>query len=98
MLDTLVDNLNSQIRWVCLEFNQDEDLVLMSADGRLFIIDIVNGDIRDKSHYTEFAMNQANEIDDTRLEGNTLVVRTKANRFAYLHNIVVGGLAISSSV
>jgi hypothetical protein len=42
-LDKLVKNLANNTKWVLLAFNADEDLILMNHEGRIFIIDIIEG-------------------------------------------------------
>jgi hypothetical protein len=65
--------------------------VLLTNDGRLFLIDIVLGVIKDKFEFGDFSQ-KANEnilIDAAKLEQtfNTLVIKTEANRFYYVTNV-----------
>jgi len=64
--------------------------VLLSADGRLFIIDIVNGTSK-QVDYEDFSLSL---MDSTRIEAakfdqhyNTLVFRTRGNRFYQILNV-----------
>jgi len=54
MLESLIEGLTSHTKWVCLDFNSDEDLLLLTADGRLFLIDLMSGEIRDKQQFPLF--------------------------------------------
>ena len=42
-LDKIIKNLTSHTKWVLMAFTADEDLLLMVNDGRIFIIDIIEG-------------------------------------------------------
>jgi hypothetical protein len=50
-LEEIVKNVNSMTVWTLFAFNSDEDLVLLTRDGRLFLIDIVLGEVRDESMF-----------------------------------------------
>lgn len=66
--------------WTLFAFNSEEDLVLMTTDGRLFLIDIVLGEVRDKTMFQDFSASPEDNsiIADAKLENqyNTLVFRT----------------------
>jgi hypothetical protein len=83
--------VTTNTKWKLFEFNSDEDLVLLTNDGRLFLIDIVLGIVKDKFEFGDYAT-KSNEnivIEAARLDQtyNTLVFRTEANRFYFVTNI-----------
>ena len=91
MLEKLIEGLTSHTKWACMDFNSEEDLVLVTADGRLFVVDLMNGEVRDKQVFAAFNDLQ-NQVEEAKLEQNTLVLRTKANKFFYAQNVVQGAL------
>lgn len=42
-LEPLVPGLAQQAKWVCMAWNSAEDLVLVTAEGRIIIIDVFLG-------------------------------------------------------
>jgi hypothetical protein len=50
-----------------MAFNSDEDLVLMTAEGRLFIVDTFLGTIKDK-HYFYGYSDKASNIDEGKIQ------------------------------
>jgi hypothetical protein len=42
-LEPLVNGLAQQAKWACMAWNSDEDLVMMTAEGRIIIIDVFLG-------------------------------------------------------
>ena len=55
----------------------------MTSDGRLFLVDIVLGVVKEQIAFTDFSQNEgpASMIDDAKLDQqyNTLVFRTRGN-------------------
>lgn len=47
-LEPLIKGITAQTKWALMAFNSDEDLVLMTAEGRLFIIDTFLGTVKEK--------------------------------------------------
>lgn len=47
-LEPLIEGLPSATKWSLMAFNSDEDLVLMTSEGRIYILDIFLGKIKDK--------------------------------------------------
>jgi len=83
---------------VLFTFNSEEDLVLMSADGRLYILDIVLGEVKEKVHFTDFSRTMQESsytIADAKLDQvhNLLVFRTKSSEFYYVPNVVTGSVS-----
>ena len=48
MSNRVIEGITEWEKWRLLAFNSEEDLVLMTNDGRLFIIDIVLEKLKDK--------------------------------------------------
>lgn len=65
-LETLIDGVTPQTKWALMAFNSDEDLVLMTAEGRLFIIDTFMGTVKDKFQFLGFS-NKASNIDEGKI-------------------------------
>ena len=49
--------MTAHTKWRLFEFNSEEDLVLMTTDGRLFLVDIILGVLKEKTEYPEFSQN-----------------------------------------
>ena len=47
-LESLIEGITNQTKWALMAFNSDEDLVLMTAEGRLFIVDTFTGAVKDR--------------------------------------------------
>jgi hypothetical protein len=47
-LKHLIPNLPEHNRWACMQFNSDEDLVLVDSMANVWIIDIYNSKIKDQ--------------------------------------------------
>ncbi len=47
-LEPLIEGLTSATRWSTMQFNSDEDLILMTSEARIFVLDIFLGKIKDK--------------------------------------------------
>ncbi len=77
-----------------MAFTADEDLILMVNDGRIFIIDIIEGIVVGENNIKlqNGDFSQENLIEDAKFENNTVVFRTKGYRFHYLSNISVSNL------
>ena len=78
-----------------MAFNADEDLLLMNHEGRIFIIDIIEGIVQGENKIKlengDFNDPQ-NHIEEAKFENNTIVFRTKKYRFHYLPNISLSTL------
>jgi hypothetical protein len=93
-LDKMIKGLTSHTKWVLMAFTADEDLILMVNDGRIFIIDIIEGIVVGENNIKlqNGDFSQENLIEDAKFENNTVVFRTKGYRFHYLSNISVSTL------
>jgi hypothetical protein len=62
--------LTAHTRWKLCDFNSDEDLVLLTDDGRIFILDLVQGIIKEKSEFEELSMypNEFSTIEGAKLD------------------------------
>ena len=84
-------NVNSMTVWTLFAFNSDEDLVLLTRDGRLFLIDTVLGEVRDETMFQDFSEKPEDDsnIADAKLENNfnTLAFRTVDCQFFYVPNV-----------
>jgi hypothetical protein len=84
-LDKIVEGVNAHTKWRLFTFNSEEDLVLMTNDGRLFLIDIVLGHVKEKTEFLDFCQDSSENtmIEDAKLDQqfNTLVFRTRGNQF-----------------
>lgn len=80
MENKIIEGITEWDKWRLLAFNSDEDLVLMTNDGRLFIIDIIQQKLKDKVVFQDYAVDpqDSNLIVEAKLENahNTLVFRT----------------------
>lgn len=65
-LETLIEGITTQTKWALMAFNSDEDLVLMTAEGRLFIIDTFLGTIKDRYTFYGFS-EKASNIDEGKI-------------------------------
>jgi len=74
-----------------MAFTADEDLLLMVNDGRIIIIDIIEGNVLGENYikYQNGEFTGENLIEDAKFENNTVVFRTKGYRFHYLTNVCV---------
>ena len=81
-------------RWRLLAFNSDEDLVMMTQDGKLFIIDIIQEKLKDKAVLQDYVLEAGDSpiIAEAKLESahNTLVFRTIDNKFFWVPNVTSG--------
>lgn len=50
-----------------MSFNSDEDLVLMTSEGRIYILDIYSGRIKDRSSLPGFT-DRNYQIEDAKLQ------------------------------
>ena len=57
-LESLIDGIGKDTKWAMMAFNSDEDIVLLDADGRLFIIDIFMGVIKQRNFLPNFNTKQ----------------------------------------
>lgn len=48
MENKIIEGITEWDKWRLLAFNSEEDLVLMTNDGRLFVIDIIQEKCKDK--------------------------------------------------
>ena len=87
-----MSGINSLTVWTLFAFNSEEDLVLMTNDGRLFLVDIVLGEVRDMTMFKDFSENPTDNstIVDAKLENqyNTLVFRTIDCQFFYVPGVI----------
>lgn len=104
-LETLIEGITTQTKWALMAFNSDEDLVLMTAEGRLFIIDTFLGTVKDKYSFFGFS-DKASNIDEGKIQAwqhkaigkedqvecDTIVFRTKSQKFFYSTNVRAGEL------
>jgi hypothetical protein len=74
-----------RLRWAALNFTPDEDLCLISADGKMYIIDPLSGEAKDALPLGDDFNQRA--IVDAKLYEYTLVFRDTNNRFFYIPNI-----------
>ncbi len=90
-MDKIIEGVTAHTKWALFEFNSEEDLVLLTADGRLFLIDIVLGQVKEKTEFEEFSQNphENSMIEGAKLDQlhNTLVFRTRGNKFYSVPNI-----------
>lgn len=95
-LDKILDGVTAHTRWCLFEFNSEEDLVLMTSEGRLFILDIVLGVLKEKIDYEDFTQsaNDLSIIEAAKFDqiNNTVVFKTKGNRFYYVNQVTSEGL------
>ena len=65
--------------------------MVLTDDGRLFIIDVVQSIVKDKTEFEELSMyaNEFSTIEGAKLDQcfNTLVFRTRGNRFYQVGNV-----------
>ena len=80
MENKIIDGVTEWDKWRLLAFNSEEDLCLMTNDGRLFIIDIIQQKLKDKVVFQidKEDPQDTNFIVEAKLENahNTLVFRT----------------------
>ena len=90
----VLDRLEQGQEWRLLAFNSEEDLVLMTNDGKMFIVDFILERIKDKVELREYVLypGDSNLIADAKLEQafNTLVFRTIDANFFWVPNVVTG--------
>ena len=77
---------NEKLQWACFEFTQDEDLLLITTDGKAYLIDPKTGEFKDKAALlgAEF---ESYKIQDAKLFENILVFRNSKNQFYWIPNI-----------
>ena len=90
----IIDGITEWEKWRLVAFNSEEDLVLMTNDGRLFIIDIILEKLKDKVVLQDYVHNkgESNLISDAKLDSthNTLVFKTIDTNFFWVPNVVSG--------
>ena len=90
----MIEGVTEWDKWRLLSFNSEEDLCLMTNDGRLFIIDIIQEKLKEKVVLQDYITEPGDStlISEAKLENahNTLVFRTIDNKFFYVPNIVTG--------
>lgn len=81
----ILDSNAKHEKWRLVAFNSEEDLVMMTIDGRIFIIDIIQEKCKDK-----ITIQESLNISAAKLEcaHNTLVFRTIDCQFYYIPNVV----------
>ena len=69
-LDKIIEGVTAHTKWALFEFNSEEDLVLLTADGRLILVDIVLGQVKEKTEFEDFSQNphENSMIDDAKLD------------------------------
>jgi hypothetical protein len=77
----LADKLNTpkeKMRWSFLQFTPEEDLLLISSDGTMYLIDPLTGDDREKpvNLGSEFS---SKSIVDGKMFDNSIVFRNTLN-------------------
>lgn len=77
----LSDKLNTpkeKLRWAFLQFTPEEDLLLISTDGTMYLIDPLTGDDREKpvNLGSEFT---SRSIVDAKMFDNSIVFRNSQN-------------------
>jgi hypothetical protein len=97
-LDKMIKGLTSHTKWLLIAFTADEDLLLMVNDGRIFIIDIIQGIVVGENNIKlqNGDFSHENLFKDAKFENNTVVFRAKGYRFHYLSNISVSTLGQTS--
>lgn len=67
-----------KLKWACFDFTPEEDLVLITTDGNLYLIDIKSGEFKENgvSLGLEF---QSKPIEDAKVIENVIVFRNNAN-------------------
>ena len=61
----MIPQFNPDVKWVMIAFNSDEDLVLLTNEGRLFIVDIYN-EIRLQDKYIPGVTAKNDRVEDGR--------------------------------
>lgn len=94
MSNRLIDGVSEWDKWRLLAFNSEEDLLMMTNDGRLFIIDIIQEKCKDKIVLNDYVLEagDSNLISEAKLDNahNTLVFRTIDSKFFWVPNVVSG--------
>ena len=67
-----------KMKWACLQFTPEEDLLLVSTDGVLYLIDPLTGEFKEKPVNLGLEFQQRN-IVDAKLFDNTLILRNCDN-------------------
>jgi len=90
----IIEGITEWDKWRLLAFNSEEDLVMMTNDGRMFIIDIIQEKLKDKVVFQEYVTTpgDSNMISEAKLENahNTLVFRTVDSKFFFVPNVASG--------
>ena len=90
----MIEGVSEWDKWRLLAFNSEEDLVLMTNDGRVYIIDIILEKLKEKIVLQDYAKGagESSLISDAKLENvhNTLVFRTIDTNFFWVPNVVAG--------
>ena len=97
----IADGITAFTRWVCFAFNSEEDLVLMTHDGRLFIIDVVLGQIKSKASLFDMQeYGSKSNVAGAMLESNhnTLVMYTDEYKFFYVTGVVHSSHSLGSPI
>ena len=94
---------NAHKYWVGMFFNADEDLILLNAEGRLYLFDIVLGSLKEETSFKNFPVNftmpEGNQhfvppacIVDSRFDqaNNVLAFRNERAQFYYMENVKSG--------
>lgn len=87
-LINLSDKLNTpkdKLHWAFIQFTPEEDLLLISADGTMYLLDPLTGDDREKPVNLGPEFGQRG-IVDAKMFDNQIVFRNTQNQFYYIQN------------
>ena len=72
--------------WILFEFTKEEDILLISPNGMIFILDPMNGDVLYKTDY-QSQFTGSNMIENAKAKENSVIIKTGTNCFYYIHDI-----------
>jgi hypothetical protein len=72
--------------WALFEFTSEEDLLLVSANGMMFIVDPMSGELK-HTHDYKSQFSGGNMIESAKSEGNFVIIKTGKNFFYTITDI-----------
>lgn len=72
--------------WILFEFTKEEDILIISPNGVIFILNPMNGDVVLKIDY-QSQFGNSNLIENAKSKENSVIIKTGTNCFYYIHDI-----------
>jgi len=81
------ENYDREIKhWVCFAFTKEEDILLISANGIIILMDPMSGEVQHRFDYqTQFA--GKNNIESCKAKDNSIIIKSGTHCFYYIPDV-----------